>query len=116
MCLRAAVVRSIIDTGLILGTCVVKPDYCRGNDWLGISHCVTHRCSSQKAHVHRIKRERKKERTRGRAKQEGDGKMIRKHRGERGIPCPQESDDNNYMEGICETNFFRKKQKQGERN
>lgn len=62
--------------------------------------------------------EEKKERPRGRAKQEGDGKMIRKHRGERGILCPQESDDNNYMERICETKFKKKKEKQkrGERN
>lgn len=48
---------------LILGTCVVKPDYHRENDGLGISHSVTHRCSFEKAHVHRIRRARKKGRT-----------------------------------------------------
>lgn len=64
MCLSAAVVwnTSVIDTDFILGTCVVKPDYCRGRDGLGISHSVTHRCSSQKAHVHRVRTEREKER------------------------------------------------------
>lgn len=86
---------SIIDTGFILGTCVVKPDYCRGNDWLGISHRVTHRRSPQKAHVHHVNQERKNGRKRGKAKQEGDGRMNRKHRGGR-----QESDDNNYMERV----------------
>lgn len=67
---------SVIDTDFILGTCVVKPDYCRGNDVLGISHSVTHCCS---AHVHGIRRESE----RGGTKQEGDGKMNRKYRGER---------------------------------
>lgn len=62
MCLHAAVVwnTSVIDTDFILGTCVVKPDYCKANDGLGISHSVTHCRSSQKAHVHSTRREIKK--------------------------------------------------------
>lgn len=81
MCLHAAVVwnTSVTDTDFILGTCVVKPDYCKANDGLGISHSVTHCCSSQKAHVHSIRRERKKPK-RGRPKEEGDGKINRKYR------------------------------------
>lgn len=47
---------------LILSTCVMKPDYHR-EDGLGISHSVTHRCSSEAARVHRIRRARRKGRT-----------------------------------------------------
>lgn len=52
---------------LIHSTCVVKPDYHREDDGLGISHSVTHRCSLETAHVHRIRSARKK----GRMKQSG---------------------------------------------
>lgn len=61
---------------MILGTCVVKPDYHREDDGLGISHSVTHRCSFEKAHVHRIRRARKKGRMKHRG---GDGTGIRKY-------------------------------------
>lgn len=54
-------------TDLILGTCVVKLDCHREVNGLGISHSVTHRCSLEAAHVHRIRRARKK----GRTKQRG---------------------------------------------
>ena len=50
---------------LIFGTCVVKPDNHRErekNGELGISHSVTHCCSLETAHVHRIRRARKKKR------------------------------------------------------
>lgn len=88
MCLHAAVVwnTSVTDTDFILGTCVVKPDDCTANDGLGISHSVTHRRSSQKAHVHGTRTERrgkkneKRRRKTGRTKEEGDGKRNRKCR------------------------------------
>lgn len=51
---------------LISSTCVVKPDYhSRASDGLGISHSVTHRCSSDTAHVHTIRTERERENERG---------------------------------------------------
>lgn len=80
MCLHAAVVwnTSVIDTDFIPGTCVVKPDYCKANDGLGISHSVTHCRSSQKGACARaMGSERKNEK--GRTK-EGDGKINRKWR------------------------------------
>ena len=57
----------------ILSTCVVKPDYHRENDGLGISHSVTHRCSLETAHVQRIRRARKKGRTKQREREREGG-------------------------------------------
>ena len=71
---------------LILGTCVVKPDYHR--EGLGISHSVTHRRSFETAHVHRIRRARKKK---GRTKQrggdgtDGEQEVVRERRTDRDV-------------------------------
>lgn len=81
MCLRAAVVwnTSVTDTDFIPGTCVVKPDYCKANDGLGISHSgdslplFTEGACAQR-------RERKKQNERGRPKEEGDGKLNGNYR------------------------------------
>lgn len=43
----------------MFSTCVVKPDGHREDDRLGISHSVTHRCSSAMAHVQGLRRARK---------------------------------------------------------
>lgn len=60
---------------LIHSTCVVKPDYHREDDGLGISHSVTHRCSLETAHVHRI---RSAEKERENETEWGDGTRSRK--------------------------------------
>lgn len=41
----------------------MKPDYHKEKDGLGISHSVTHCCSVDTAHVHKIRRAREKGRT-----------------------------------------------------
>lgn len=59
----------------------MKPDYRREKDGLGISHSVTHRCSLDTAHVHRIRRARQKGRMKlggwGRGEGQGAGSSLR---------------------------------------
>lgn len=60
----------------------MKPDYHREKDGLGISHSVTHCCSLDTAHVHKIRRAREKGRTK---RSEGGGwdkeqEVVRKRR------------------------------------
>lgn len=105
MCLHAAAVwnTSVTDTDFILGTCVVKPDDCKANDGLGISHSVTHRRSSPKAHVHGTRTERKEKKNEKRRRNDGENERGGgwEEKQEVQILRRQKSDDSNYAERIC---------------
>lgn len=72
----------------LIFTCV-KPDYDKEDDRLGISHSVTHCCSLETAHVHRIRRARRK----GRTKHGGRGRLRLRNR-----KLVREQEENKYRQ------------------
>lgn len=82
-------------------TCV-KPDYHREDDRLGISHCVTHYCSVETAHVHTVRRARKGERSGARWGRRS--RRVVREQGERSRRTERRQTDHSKVENVSSRN------------